>query len=221
MSKGDILRRLAEGVVSLNPDAVREAAQDAVRVGIEPSEAIRRGLSEGMRIVGEKWKTMEYFMSEIIMAADAYMQGLDVLKQRLTPADSSQFLATMVIGTIYGDIHSIGKAIAVPVFQASGLNVIDLGVDVPPQKFVEAVKQYNAEIVGLGTYMSETFFNTPIVIEALKKAGLRDRVKVICGGPAVDARTAKRLGADDASSDAFEAVDKMKRLLEELRRERA
>lgn len=98
------------------------------------------------------------------------------------------------------------------------LRVIDLGIEVPSHKFVEAVKEHNADIVGIGTYMSETFFNTPKVIEALKKAGLRDKVIVVCGGPAVDMRTAKKFGADGAWNDAWEAVPEIRRMLDELKK---
>ena len=217
MCKEEVLKRLAEAVVSLKLKEAEAAAKEALEAGVDPVEAVRRGLSEGMRIVGEKFNSMEYFIPEVLLAADAYRAGLNVLKEKFSREALGRFMATIVIGTIYGDIHSIGKDVAIPVFQAAGFNVVDLGVDVSPERFVEAVKEYRAEVVGIGTYMSETFFHTPSVIEALKKAGLRDKVKVICGGPAVDPRTARRLGADDASSDAWEAVEKIKKLLSELR----
>jgi 5-methyltetrahydrofolate--homocysteine methyltransferase len=123
---------------------------------------------------------------------------------------SRAFLASIVMDTIFGDIHTVGKDVAIPVFESAGFNAIDLGIDVSPDKFVKAAIENKAELVGLGTYMSETFFHVPEVVDAFKKAGIRDRVKIICGGPAVDPETARKLGADDASSDAWEAVEKMK-----------
>jgi 5-methyltetrahydrofolate--homocysteine methyltransferase len=122
----------------------------------------------------------------------------------------------MVIGTIYGDIHTVGKDVAIPVFEAAGFDVIDLGAAVPDEKFVEAVREHKPQLVGLGTYMTSTFMHTRETVKALADAGLRAGVKVICGGPAVDAPTARKMGADDASDNAWDAVEKMKRLAAEL-----
>ncbi|MGB9604870.1 MAG: cobalamin B12-binding domain-containing protein, partial [Bryobacteraceae bacterium] len=118
---------------------------------------------------------------------------------------------------IHGDIHTVGKDVAVPVFQAAGYDVIDLGVDVPDEHFVEAIREHQPDIVGLGTYMTSTFMHTRETVRVIEQAGLRDRVKIICGGPAVDPDAARRMGADDASDDAWEAVAKLDRLVEELR----
>jgi 5-methyltetrahydrofolate--homocysteine methyltransferase len=125
----------------------------------------------------------------------------------------------MIIGTIHGDIHTVGKDVAAPVFQAAGYEVIDLGVDVSDEGIVDAIRKHEPQLVGLGTYMTSTFMHTAETVRKISAAGLRSRVKVICGGPAVDAGAARRMGADDASDDAWEAVEKMNVLMQQLERE--
>lgn len=212
----DILKRLTDAVVSLNAEAAKKAAEQALKARLEPAESIR-ALARGMRIIGEKWNRMEVFMPEVLVAADAFYAGMDVLGPALEAKKGEQpFTGTMVIGTIFGDVHTVGKDVAKAVFAAEiGLKVIDLGVEVPSKRYVEAVKEYGAHVVGIGTYMSETFYNTPKVVEALKNAGLRDKVVVVCGGPAVDYRKAIEFGADGAWDDAWAAVNEIKKLMKE------
>jgi methylmalonyl-CoA mutase cobalamin-binding domain/chain len=216
MSGEDILSKLTEAIVSLNADAAREAAKEALEASLDPAESIR-ALAKGMRIIGEKWNKMEVFMPEVLVAADAFYAGMEVLGSILEARkDEQPFTGTMVIGTIYGDVHTVGKDVAKAVFAAEiGLKVIDLGVEVPSKKFVEAVKEYDANIVGIGTYMSETFYNTPKVVEALKNAGLREKVIIVCGGPAVNYSKAIEFGADGAWDDAWVAAKEIKRLMKE------
>jgi len=218
MDSQKILSRLKQAVIDMDSKEARVAAEEALKVGIDPADAIVKGLSEGMKVVGERFGRMEIFLSEVLASADSYYSALEILRPKMGKDSASRaFLATIVMGTIFGDIHTVGKDVAIPVFESAGFNVIDLGIDVSPDKFVKAAIENKAELVGLGTYMSETFFHVPEVVDAFKKAGIRDRVKIICGGPAVDPETARKLGADDASSDAWEAVEKMKKLLKELR----
>jgi len=218
LSHEEILTKLKEAVIGMDAEGARIAADEALRSGLDPADAIVRGLSEGMRTVGDKFGKMEIFLSEVLASADAYYAALNVLRPKISRERAQRvFTATLVMGTIFGDIHTVGKDVAIPVFESAGFNVIDLGIDVPPEGFVEAAIRNGAELVGLGTYMSETFFHVPEVVKAFEKAGIRERVKIICGGPAVDPETARKLGADDASSDAWEAVEKLKMLISELR----
>jgi len=167
--------------------------------------------------VGQKFQEGEVFMPEVLVSCDTYYAGLKLLEPLIKQAGGVQSKGKMIIGTIYGDIHTVGKDVAVPVFSAAGFEVIDLGVDVPDEKFVEAIREHKPQLVGLGTYMTATFMHTAETVKAIKEAGLRDQVKIICGGPAVDARTARRMGADDASDNAWEAVKKMEALVAELK----
>lgn len=219
MPQNEILDRLAEAVVHLDSNATARLAQEALDAGLSPYEIIAEGLSKGMRTVGEQFKRNEVYIPEVLVACDAYYAGLNVVRPHIDRAERGKFLGTMVIGTIYGDVHTVGKDVAVPIFEAAGLNVIDLGIGVPAEGFVNAVKEHDAQIVGLGTYMTSSFMHTKHVVDALREAGLRDRVKVICGGPSVNAEAARRMGADDASDDAWEAVEKIKALLRQLAEE--
>jgi 5-methyltetrahydrofolate--homocysteine methyltransferase len=176
------------------------------------------GLSAGMRKVGEKFKTGEIYMPEVLVSCDVYYRGLEAVRPHIQPSDRKAARGRIVLGTIHGDIHTVGKDVAVPVFQAAGYDVIDLGVDVPDGRFAEAIREHEPQIVGLGTYMTSTFMHARETVLAIAKAGLRSRVKIICGGPSVDAEAARRMGADDASDDAWEAVGKIDRLMEELKK---
>ena len=216
MEKAQRLQKLAQAVLDMDLEGVVPLVQDSLAAGLSPNEILAEGLSAGMRQVGEKFKQCEIFMPEVLVSCDVYYRGLEILRP-LIRQGGGPVRGKMIIGTIYGDIHSVGKDVAVPVFQAAGYDVIDLGVDVPDERFVEAIREHQPEIVGLGTYMTSTFMHTRGTVRVIEEAGLRDRVKIICGGPAVDPAAARRMGADDASDDAWEAVGKLDRLVEELR----
>lgn len=215
-SKREINQRLTDSIVSLDAEAAKKFAEEAIREGLEPFDAVR-ALAKGMRIVGEKWNRMEIFMPEVLVAADAFYSGMTPLENVLeSQKENKGYTATMIIGTIFGDVHTVGKDVAKAVFAAElGLKVIDLGVEVPSHQFVEAVKQHTAQIVGIGTYMSETFYNAPKVIDSLREAGLRDNLIVVCGGPAVNNEKSLEFGADGAWDDAWVAVENIKQLIKE------
>jgi len=212
----EIISKLTNSIVNLDSEAAKKVAKEAKVANVDLADAIR-ALARGMRIIGEKWNKMEVFLPEVLVAADAFYAGMEVLEPALEAKKGERlFSGTIVIGTIFGDVHTVGKDVAKAVFAAEiGLRVIDLGIEVPENKFVEAVKEYDANIVGVGTYMSETFFNTPKVLDALKNASLRDRVIVVCGGPAVNYKKAIEFGADGAWDDAWMAVDGIEKLMKE------
>jgi methanogenic corrinoid protein MtbC1 len=213
MAEQALLEALAQSVIDLNAAEAERLSKEALAAGISAYRIIAEGLSVGMRTIGEKFKCAEVFIPEVLVACDAYYAGLAVVRPHLEAAERSRFIARMVIGTIYGDIHTVGKDVAIPVFEAAGFDVIDLGAAVPDEKFVEAVREHKPQLVGLGTYMTSTFMHTRETVKALADAGLRSGVKIICGGPAVDAPTARKMGADDASDNAWDAVERMKKLV--------
>ena len=217
MEKAERLQKLAQAVLEMDVEGIVPLIEDSLAAGLSPVEILAEGLSAGMRQVGERFKQGEIFMPEVLVSCDVYYRGLEILRPLIRQTGGGPVRGKMIIGTIYGDIHSVGKDVAVPVFQAAGYDVIDLGVDVPDERFVEAIREYEPDIVGLGTYMTSTFMHTRETVRVIEQAGLRDRVKIICGGPAVDPAAARRMGADDASDDAWEAVGKLDRLAEELR----
>jgi 5-methyltetrahydrofolate--homocysteine methyltransferase len=217
VEKAERLQKLAQAVLEMDVEGIVPLVEDSLAAGLSPVEILAEGLSAGMRQVGERFKQGEIFMPEVLVSCDVYYRGLEILRPLIRQTGGGPVRGKMIIGTIYGDIHSVGKDVAVPVFQAAGYDVIDLGVDVPDERFVEAIREYEPDIVGLGTYMTSTFMHTRETVRVIEQAGLRDRVKIICGGPAVDPAAARRMGADDASDDAWEAVGKLDRLVEELR----
>lgn len=220
MTDDDTLAQLAECVLQMDVDGVRRNAEAGLAAGIPPGRLIADGLSAGMRKVGEKFKSGEIYMPEVLVSCDVYYKGLEALRPHLPPAGAGPRRGRMILGSIHGDIHTVGKDVAVPVFQAAGYDVIDLGVSVSDDAFVDAIRAHEPDLVGLGTYMTSTFMHTEATVRTIERAGLRSRVRIICGGPAVDARAARRMGADDASDDAWEGVEKMDRLMDALKAER-
>ncbi len=212
MNEQEVLRELGKVVLDLNVSGVKPLVQSALDAGMAPAKILNDGLSAGMREVGRGFNIGDLFMPEVLVACDVYFAGLALIRPLLA-AGSEARLGTMILGNIYGDVHTVGKQVAAPVFEASGLRVIDLGEDLTDEAFVEGIRQHKPQVVGLGTYMTSTFMHTKVTVEAITKAGLREQVKIICGGPAVDADAARRMGADDASDDAWKGVEKIKKLL--------
>ncbi len=216
-SKEKLLDQLAQAVVDMDTEAVEAKSKEVIEAGIPAFEAIATGLSVGMKRVGEMWSRMEIFMPEVMGSVDTYYAGMKLLKPQIKVSEHATYEATVIMGTIWGDIHSVGKDVAIPVFEGENFRVIDLGLDVSVEKYVAAVNEYHPEFVGLGTYMSETFLHVEALVEEFKAKGIRDKVFIICGGPAVDSEYAKKMGADDAWNDAWEAVAGMKQLLKQKR----
>jgi len=208
-----IFERLADAVERLDVKAVDPLIREGLASGVRPADLLTRGLSLGMQRVGTKFKCGEMFMPEVLVACDVYYAGLAIVKPLLAKDGDEHRIGTMVLGTIHGDVHTVGKDVAIPVFEANGLRVVDLGVNVPDEAFVEAIRRHQPQIVGLGTYMTSTFMHTRETVAAIERAGLRRQVRIICGGPAVDPEAARRMGADDASDDAWKGVEKIKQLL--------
>ncbi len=213
MNDMTILSDLSSAVERLDVKAVAPLIEAGLKAGVRPADLLSKGLSVGMQRVGARFKTGEMYMPEVLVACDVYYAGLAIVKPLLARDGDDHCIGTMILGTIYGDVHTVGKDVAIPVFEAAGLRVVDLGVNVDDEAYVEAIRKHNPQVVGLGTYMTSTFMHTKATVAAIEKAGLRDKVKIICGGPSVDADAARRMGADDASDDAWKGVEKIKRLL--------
>ncbi|MCC6860283.1 MAG: cobalamin-dependent protein [Bryobacterales bacterium] len=213
----DKLAELSEALLQLDGEGAARLIGESLEAGIPAARILSEGLSSGMRKVGEQFREGVIYMPEVLVACDIYYSGLEKLRPLIQPGENRQARGRMILGTIHGDIHTVGKDVAVPVFEAAGYDVIDLGVDVADEKIVEAIREHRPDLVGLGTYMTSTFMHTRETVKAIEAAGLRGQVKIICGGPSVDAGAAKRMGADDASDDAWEAVGKLDRLMDELK----
>jgi len=202
----EILGKLRDAIVNLDIEGVQKACREAIDAGISAYRAVTDGMAKGMEIVGEKYENGEYFLAELIMAGETMKEGLKVLEPYLKSGEVKR-AGRIVIGTVKGDLHDIGKNVVVTLLNAAGFEVIDLGVDVPPEKFVEAVKQNNPGIVGMSALLTTTMIEMENVIKALKEAGLRDKVKIIIGGAPITQEYAEKIGADAAAQDAVEGVN--------------
>jgi corrinoid protein of di/trimethylamine methyltransferase len=213
MSK-DLLEKITTSIVDGEPDLTVEMTDQALAAGVEPMTILDEGLLPGMQIVGQKFSDGEYFLPNLIVAA----MGMKRAMARLEPELRSRHQAvktagTVVIGTVQGDIHEIGKTLVATMLSANGFEVHDLGVDVPAERFVATVQQTGATLVGLSALLTTTMTVQRSIIEALRAAGLRDRVKVMVGGAPVSRQWADEIGADGYAEDAIGAVHLATRLV--------
>jgi corrinoid protein of di/trimethylamine methyltransferase len=214
MSAENIIKRLKRSVLDYNTDEAVSAAKDAVKLGVDLLKVIEEGLAKGIREVGEKFANGEIFLPELVMAAETMKRTLEILEPELRKEKRERkALGKVLLGTVAGDIHSIGKTIVASMLTANGFEVYDVGEDVPAEKFVEKVKELKPDVVGLSALLTTTLPEQRTVIEALKKEGLRDKVKVIIGGAPASREWAEEIGADGYGADAAEAVEVVKRLL--------
>lgn len=195
-------------------EKLKKLIQEALARKIAITDIIEKGLKKGLEEVGKRYEAGEYFLSELLFSASMVNDVMDVLNPYLKEIEFKR-KGTIVLGTVKGDIHDIGKNIFKMFAQASGFEVHDLGVDVDEQKFVEKLKQTKAEILALSALLTTTRNEMKVVIDALVKNGIRGSVKVLIGGNAVDEKFAKEIGADAAARDAVEGVEICKRWIGE------
>jgi corrinoid protein of di/trimethylamine methyltransferase len=205
--KQEIFTKLREAVFFYDVDKARELAEKVIELGINPVEALEIGLARPLREVGESFESGEAFITELIASAEVMEAGAEVLNKEIAKRGANRSsVGKFLIGTVEGDIHSIGKNIVSTLLNASGFEVIDLGIDVPTWIFVEKVKELNPDILGLSALMTTTMVKQKEVIGALMDTGLRKRVKIIVGGAPVTEEWAREIGADAAGLDAGSAV---------------
>ena len=210
----ELFSKLTASLVEGDPDATVEFTKQALSAGIEPMAIIKEGLMPGMDIVGEKFSTGEYFLPDLIIAADGMQQAMGLLEpELLTRNQSLESAGTVVIGTVKGDIHEIGKSLVGTMLSANGFKVFDLGVDVPTAKFIEKIKETGANVLGLSALLTTTMTVQGQIIKELSEAGLRDQVKVVVGGAPVTRSWAEEIGADGYAEDAMGAVQLIKGLV--------
>ena len=207
MEEKEHLLALKESILSLDYNKVREAAEEAMKAGVDPLKAITEGMAPGMTIIGEKFQAGEYFLSELVVAGDVMREGMKIIDPYIKEQGSEQ-KKKMIIATVEGDNHDIGKSIVATLLAAQGFNVIDLGIDVPAERIVAAVKEHQPAIVGLSALLTVTMPKMGDVVKALRSAGVREQVKVIIGGTSVTPQFAESIGADHSSTNAVEGVGK-------------
>ena len=184
---------------------VVELTEQAIKDNVPAEDIITRSLTAGMNVVGEKFSTKEYFIPDMLAAADAVGAAMDILKPYLEAANV-ETKGKFVIATVKGDIHDIGKNIVAILLKGSGYEIIDLGIDVPEEKIVSVVKAENPEYLGLSALLTTTMVEMGTVIKALEVGGLRDRIKILIGGAAISDDYAKEIGADAFCADGFSAI---------------
>lgn len=204
-----IQNSLRDAVLNYDVDAATKAAQEAVEVGVDPVKAIEDGLAKGMKIVGDRFGAGDAFLTELMVAAEAMKQAMVVLKPAISKSAKKlkEPLGKVVIGTVEGDIHDIGKNLVGTMLTVAGFEVIDLGADVPTEKFIEKTREIRPDILGMSALLTTTMGKMGEVIRTLEKEGLRGDVKVLVGGAPVSQEWAREIGADGYATEALEAVE--------------
>ncbi|MDK2880799.1 MAG: hypothetical protein PWQ99_574 [Clostridia bacterium] len=206
------MKEVAEAVIEGDEDAVPELTRKAVEAGIEPLKIINEGLTRGIEVVGDRFAAGEYFLPDLLLGAKAMEAGIAVLEPLLAGVNR-EFIGRVIMGTVHGDLHSIGKNIVIMMLKSAGFEVIDLGVDVPTDRFIEKIKELKPDIVGISALLTTTVGKQKEIIETLKEEGLRDSVKVMIGGAPINQTWADQIGADGYAEDATTAVKLARRLI--------
>jgi corrinoid protein of di/trimethylamine methyltransferase len=213
---GEEIEALKNAVIEGDADAVSSLAQKAVDAGIDPIEILEKGISDGAQTVGEQFENMEIFLTELMLSGEAMMAGLDVVLPQLKSEDIPQ-RGKVVVGTVRGDVHEIGKNIFKSLLIANGFEVSDIGVDVPTSKFVEEAEKIKADIIAVSALMTSTLGGQKDVIDYLEQTGDRDKYIVMVGGGPTNQVWADEIGADGFAETAPEAVRVATKLIEERR----
>lgn len=209
-----MLDKLAEAVIKGEADHAEALAKEALEKGLDPLQCITEGLTKGIQKVGELFASGEYFLPELIIGADAMKTALDILEPALVGDQAREVVGTIVLGTVEGDLHEIGKTLVGTMLTANGFKVIDIGVDKTASEFIDAIKESGANLVGASALLTTTMRQQEKLIGALKDAGLREQVMVMVGGAPVTESYAKQIGADGYAEDAISAVDLAMRLVD-------
>jgi len=210
----DLYEKLRQSVIEGEPEDAEQLAKQALDEGLDPLTCINEGLTKGIQRVGELFASGEYFLPELIIGAEAMKLALAILEPAMVGDQAREVVGTVVLGTVEGDMHEIGKTLVGTMLTANGFKVIDLGVDQSADKFIAAIKENKAEIVGASALLTTTMLQQGKIVEALKAEGLADQVKVMVGGAPVTESFASEIGADGYAEDAISAVDLAFRLID-------
>jgi len=199
---------LKKAIIAADVEGVQKASKEIVNMGIPPGLAIHEAMVQGMIIVGEKFQAGEYFLLDLIAAGEAMQEGLKILEPHLEESEAK--IGKIILGTVEGDLHSIGKDVVKMLLKASGFDVVDLGEDVPTAKFVEATRVHKPMVLGMSSLITPTMPEMGKVIHELEKADLRRQLRVIVGGAPLSREYAERIGADAYAPDAVAGVNMCK-----------
>lgn len=210
----EMYRKLAQAVIEGEPEQAEELAKQALDRGLDPLACINEGLTPGINRVGELFSTGEYFLPDLVIGSDAMKAALAVLEPALVGNQQRETLGRVVLGTVEGDIHEIGKTLVGVMLTANGFDVTDIGADKSAAEFVAAARENGATIIGASALLTTTMSEQQRIIEALDEAGLRDQIKVMVGGAPVSQSWADRIGADGYAENAMTAVALAFRLID-------
>ena len=214
----DILRKIRDTLANLeelNVSKLENLIQEALKKH-STAEVLEKALRPAMEEIGDKFERGEYFIAELVFAADVFKDIFNKhLRDRLSAEKKAETSGKVVIGTIEGDVHDIGKTIVATLLEAAGFEVVDLGVDVPAEKFVEEAEKHGAQVIAISALLTTTMFNMGKVIKLLEERGIRDKYIVIVGGAPVTEEFARKIGADAYGKDAYDGVAKIRKLIRE------
>jgi corrinoid protein of di/trimethylamine methyltransferase len=210
----EMYKKLARALIDGEPEDAEALAKEALELGLDPLSCITQGLTPGIQEVGKLFASGEYFLPELIIGADAMKVALDILEPMLVGDQKRDVVGRVVLGTVEGDLHEIGKTLVGTMLTANGFQVTDIGVDKKAEDFIAAIKENDADIVGASALLTTTMLQQKTLVGALEEAGLRDKVKVLIGGAPVTESYAKEIGADGYAEDAISAVDMAYRLMD-------
>jgi 5-methyltetrahydrofolate--homocysteine methyltransferase len=209
----DILKQLAESLEKGDDSAVSELTKKAIEDGTDAADILDNGLIAGMSVVGEKFRVRDIFLPDVLLAARAMYAGMELLKPLLIK-EGVPSRGKVVIGSIKGDLHDIGKNLVGIMLKGAGFEIIDLGNDVAPEQFVDRAAEENAPVIGMSALLTTTMSGMKSVVELIRERGLQDRIRVIVGGAPLSDQFAREIGADAYGYDAANAVERVKGLTE-------
>jgi corrinoid protein of di/trimethylamine methyltransferase len=208
----ELLGKMAESLIAGKIDEVVDLTKEALDGGAAPADILDQGLLAGMDVVGQRFKAEEMFIPEVLRCAKCMHGAMEILRPLLAET-GAESIGTLIIGTVKGDLHDIGKNLVGMMFEGAGFNVVDLGIDKEPQVFVDAIKEHDAKLIGMSALLTTTMPKMGETINAIQEAGVRDQVKILVGGAPITAAFAEEIGADGYASNAASAVEKGKELI--------
>ncbi len=206
-----ILQDIAENLMKGKANDVKTLVEQALGEGLAPGDVLNEGLLSGMNVIGARFKKNEVYVPEVLIAARAMKAGMEILQPELASAGVEP-IGIAVIGTVKGDLHDIGKNLVGMMLEGAGFKVVDAGIDVAPEKFIEVAKESNASVIGVSALLTTTMTNMKAVVDAVKGSDLNDKVKVMIGGAPVTQAFCDEIGADGYAADAASAADLAKEL---------
>jgi corrinoid protein of di/trimethylamine methyltransferase len=203
----DMFKKLAQAVIDGEEEDAVNLAKQALEQNLDPLACITNGLTKGIQRVGELFGSGEYYLPELIISAEVMKSAMEILEPAMASDQEIEVVARVVIGTVEGDLHEIGKTLVATMLSAHGFKVTDIGVDKSAEEFISAIKENNATIVGASALLTTTMLQQEKLIKSIKEEGLGDKVKVMVGGAPVSKKYAEQIGADGFAEDAISAVD--------------